>query len=60
MNEWISAIGFGIGLLAFVLGVTSIIMSFMTSEKGMSEKVEYSFFGVAGIVICMVMGYALS
>lgn len=63
MNEWISAIGFGAGLLAFVLGLTSIIMGFMTAKagaEGMQEKIEYGFFGVSGLVVCVLMVYALS
>ncbi|MBU3021983.1 hypothetical protein [Aestuariibacter sp. A3R04] len=63
MNEWISAIGFGAGLVAFVLGLTSIIMGFMTAKsgaEGMQEKIEYGFFGVSGLVVCVLMAYALS
>ena len=63
MNEWISAIGFGAGLIAFVLGLTSIIMGFMTAKagaEGMQEKIEYGFFGVSGLVVCVLMVYALS
>jgi len=38
-------------------------MGFLTTEtgpKGMQEKVEYGFFGVTGLVVCLVMGYALA
>ncbi|MCW8109639.1 hypothetical protein OPS25_14105 [Alteromonas ponticola] len=63
MNEWFSAIGFGLGLIAFVLGLSSIIMGMMSSKSGahgMQEKIEYGFFGVSGLVICLLMGYALA
>lgn len=64
MNEWISAIGFAIGLVAFVLGLTSIIMGFISSgqsgPESVKQKIEYGFFGVTGLVVCLLMGYALS
>ncbi|WP_018983759.1 hypothetical protein [Salinimonas chungwhensis] len=63
MSEWIGAIGFGIGLLAFVLGMTSIIMGFMgggAGAKGMQHKIEYGFFGISGLVVSLLMGYALA
>ncbi|QPG06093.1 hypothetical protein IT774_02365 [Salinimonas marina] len=63
MGEWLSALGFGIGLVAFVLGATSIIMGFSTTESGnigMQKKIEYGFFGVTGLVLCLLMGYALA
>ena len=63
MTDWINAVLFGIAVMAFALGLTSIIMSFMTTEtgnKGMQEKIEYGFFGVSGIVVCLLMGYALA
>lgn len=62
MTDWINAIMFGVALIAFVLGLTSVIMGFMTSTeggKGMQEKIEYGFFGVSGLVVCLLMGYAL-
>lgn len=62
MGDWISAIAFGIGILALVLGLTSIIMAFIADKtgNGMQEKVEYGFFGVTGFVIFALMGYALA
>ena len=63
MTDWINAITFGVALLAFALGLSSNIMGFLTTEtgpKGMQEKVEYGFFGVTGLVVCLVMGYALA
>lgn len=63
MTDWINAILFGVAVLAFALGLSSIIMSFMTTETGgkaMQEKIEYGFFGVTGLIICLLMGYALA
>lgn len=64
MSEWLDAILFGVALIAFVLGLSSIIMgTFLTSKtggEGMQEKIEYGFFGVSGLVVCLVMAYALS
>ncbi|NDV92553.1 hypothetical protein GTH32_15370 [Alteromonas sp. 345S023] len=63
MTDWINAFLFAVAVMAFALGLTSIIMSFMTTEtgnKGMQEKIEYGFFGVSGIVVCLLMGYALA
>lgn len=63
MSDWINAILFGIGLVAFVLGFSSVLMGFITSKpgaEGMQEKVEYGFFGVSGLVVCLVVTYALA
>lgn len=63
MNEWLSAGFFGVALVAFVLGISSIIMGFMVNSQGenvMQQRVEYGFFGVSGLVICLLMGYALT
>ncbi len=63
MSEWLDAVLFGVALVAFVLGVSSIILgvfSNKTGGEGMQEKIEYGFFGVSGLVVCLVMGYALA
>ncbi|MEW9799619.1 hypothetical protein [Alteromonas sp. CYL-A6] len=63
MADWINAIMFGVALVAFTLGLSSIIMGFMSSaegSKGMQEKIEYGFFGVSGLVVFLMMGYALA
>ncbi|MDG1121779.1 MAG: hypothetical protein P8J70_12915 [Glaciecola sp.] len=63
MSEWINAIVFGVAVLAFVLGVSSIVMAVISTkatESGMQEKVEYGFFGAAGLIVCALMGYALA
>jgi hypothetical protein len=36
------------------------VISTKTTESGMQEKVEYGFFGVAGLVVFALMGYALA
>lgn len=60
MIDWINVVLFGIVVMVFVLGFSSIIMSFMIIEIGvnvMKEKIEYGFFGVLGLIVCLVMGY---
>ena len=59
MADWINAIMFGVALIAFTLGLSSIVMGFLTAE-GMQEKIEYGFFGVTGLVLCLLMAYALA
>ena len=34
MSEWITAVGFGACVMAFALGLASIIMGFMTAKAG--------------------------
>lgn len=63
MADWINAIMFGVALIAFTLGLSSIIMGFMSTAeggKGMQEKIEYGFFGVSGLVVFLLMWYALA
>jgi uncharacterized membrane protein YuzA (DUF378 family) len=64
MGNWTDAILFGFGLVAFVLGVTSIIMGFIAqpTEQGdtMKSRVEYGFFGVSGVVVFLLFVYALT
>lgn len=63
MNEWVDAILFGVALIAFTLGLSSVIMGAMADNaKGniMQERIEYGFFGVSGLVVCFLMGYALA
>lgn len=62
MIEWMNAVAFGVGVLALVMGLTSIIMAFIADKtgNGMQEKVEYGFFGVTGFVICALISYALA
>lgn len=63
MSEWINSIIFGVGFLAFVLGISSIIMAFIATRstpEGIQEKVEYGFFGVSGLILCALMVYVLA
>lgn len=63
MANWTDAVLFGFALVAFVLGLSSIIMGMLqqpsTGNSMMKEKVEYGFFGVTALVICAVFIYAL-
>tara|TARA_R110000868_G_scaffold174251_3_gene410823 strand:+ start:173 stop:370 length:198 start_codon:yes stop_codon:yes gene_type:complete len=63
MGNWLEPLIFALALITFVLGVSSLIMSFLPQPVGaavMKSKVEYSFFGIAGIVLCIVCTYALA
>lgn len=65
MVAWAEAITFGVALLAFVLGISSIIMGFLPQPEGVAadglkEKIEYGFFGITGLVICLLLAYAIA
>ena len=63
MNEWVSALIFGVAVVAFVLGLSSIIMGMMVSSEGenpMAERIEYGYLGVSGLVFCLLMVYLLA
>lgn len=63
MTDWTNAIMFGVMLVAFTLGLSSIIMGFLSSatgSKGMQEKIEYGFFGVSGLIVCLMLSYGLA
>lgn len=61
MSAWGEAFLFGVTLLAFVLGTSSLIMGFLPQPEGagMKEKVEYGFFGVSGLVIGLLLAIAI-
>lgn len=63
MANWLEPIAFGAALLCFVLGISSIIMSFMLpttdAEVRIKQKVEYRFFGISGLIGFAVMLYAI-
>lgn len=64
MAEWGYAVLFAATVLAFVLGLSSIIMGFLPTtagapNNGMKEKVEYGFFGFSAIVIGILLLVAL-
>jgi len=63
MSNWHEPILFGFTLITFVLGVSSIIMSFLPTpegEKVMQSKVEYGFFGASAFALFAVFVYALA
>lgn len=63
MTLWLEPITYGAALVFFVLGVSSIVTSFMlptTDERvRMKEKVEYRFFGISGLIGFALMLYAI-
>lgn len=63
MSNWLEPFIFALALITFVLGLSSIIMGLLpqpSPANRMKTKVEYSFFGVAGIVLCALCSYALA
>lgn len=63
MSNWYEPILFGFTLITFVLGISSIIMSFLPTPEGvnvMQSKVEFGFFGASGLAVFAVFVYALS
>lgn len=54
---------FGVMMIAFILGLSCIIMAAISTKQGgeaMRERVEYGFMGVSGVAISALMLYALS
>ena len=63
MSNWYEPILFGFILITFVLGISSIIMSFLPTAEGenvMRTKVEYGFFGASAFALFAVFVYALA
>lgn len=63
MSNWLEPFIFFMGLIALVMGLSSIIMGLLPQPAGqsaMKAKIEYSFFGVAGLVVFVVLWYALA
>jgi hypothetical protein len=63
MSNWQDPILFGFTLITFVLGISSIIMSFLPTPEGgnvIQAKVEYGFFGASGLALFAVFAYALA
>jgi len=61
MNGILSGFLFGATVLALVLGVSCVVMAFLsgkTGAEGMREKIEYGFMGVSGLAITLLLGYA--
>ncbi|MCC2617861.1 hypothetical protein LJ739_16535 [Aestuariibacter halophilus] len=63
MAAWGEAFLFGATVVAFVLGISSIIMGLLpqpaAAGSGMKEKVEYGFFGISALVVGIVLTVAL-
>ena len=63
MAEILEAGLFGLTVLAFVLGLSSIIMGFIETPADeadvMKVRIEYGFFGVIGLVATLVLAYGL-
>lgn len=52
---------FGLMMLALVLGVTCIVMAFLSDKKGaeaLKERIEFGFFGVSGLAIMALLAVA--
>lgn len=54
---------FGLMMLALVLGITCIVMAFLSNKKGaeaLKERIEFGFFGVSGLAIMALLAVASS
>jgi hypothetical protein len=63
MADWLNAILFGVALVALVLGLSSVIMGFLSDKTGaeaLKERIEYGYLGVAAIAVSALMGYLLA
>lgn len=62
MNTWGSAFVFALTLVAFVIGLSCIIMSAIqpAGADAIKKRVEYGFFGVSGLVVSGLFVYVLS
>lgn len=61
MNGILSGFLFGATLVALVLGLTCVVMAFLTGKsgaEGMREKIEYGFMGISGLVVTFLLAYA--
>lgn len=61
MNGILSGFLFGATAVALVLGLSCIVMAFLsgkTGAEGMREKIEYGFMGFSGLAIAFLLGYA--
>ena len=61
MAEWGNALVFGLFLVAFTLGTSSLIMAFMPQKDGevLRSQIEYGFFGASGLVLSLIFVYAM-
>lgn len=63
MSNWLEPLIFLLIVISFVLGLSSIIVGFLAQPAGaasMKAKIEYSFFGITGLVLCGLFSYALA
>lgn len=61
MNDILSGLLFGATAVALVLGLSCIVMAFLTDKtgaEGLREKIEYGFMGVSGLAITFLLAYA--
>lgn len=61
MNGILSGFLFGATAVALVLGLSCIVMAFLsgkTGAEGMREKIEYGFMGFSGLAVALLLGYA--
>lgn len=52
---------FGLMMLALVLGLSCIVMAFLSEKKGaeaLKERIEFGFFGVSGLAIMGLLAFA--
>lgn len=61
MAAWGEPLVFGLFLLVFTFGLSNVILAFIPNkdEPLMRTKVEYGFFGAAGLILSLVFVYAL-
>jgi ABC-type Fe3+ transport system permease subunit len=63
MFEILNTLKFGLMAAALVLGISCIVMAFISDKSGaqaLQERIEYGFMGVSGLVIFGLLAYALS
>ena len=61
MQDLINAIIFAGAAIALILGLSCIVMGFLSTKSGaeaLKERIEYGFMGVSGLVITLLLGYA--
>ncbi|WP_371195392.1 hypothetical protein [Glaciecola sp. SC05] len=62
MSELLSTLMFGLMMVALVLGLSCIVMTFISTKSGkeaLQERIEYGFLGVSCLVVALLMVYAM-
>jgi hypothetical protein len=62
MSNWYEPILFVFAVITLVMGLSSIIMGFLSQPAGtnpMQARIEYGFFGASGLVLFVIFLYAL-